>query len=228
LGVAMTLAGTYIVYGIVYDALSAISVGAVVTIVDITNNQGIKSFTTSDDGYYQINIEDIASDGDDILVEVTLPSGHVYGECFTLNLYDKPKNIDLNVSEYSFLTISSDTYTVKLRYCTIDELKRNLTKNVDVLNFWTDDVEAVDRDLNSEPLTFIGIEFAETDKEVCYIGKKFERIWNIQDNDEEITINQLGDCFDSVYVIKSFTFDSIKKAKNAYIWRLQLERVREL
>lgn len=227
----MVLAGTYTVYGNIYDEDGNASVGATVRIVDCDNNQGSETFTTIAAGYYQINIDNIASDGDVILVEVTLPSGHIYGECFTLDLYESPKNINIIVEEYDYLELTSDSYTCKLRFCPIEALDKDISKTIDVLNFWkTNDISTVDRGLSSEPFNFSGIEYAKTEKEVCYIAKKFERIWGMQDNDEEVIVNhaEFGDCYNDVYVIKSFSFRTIRKCPNAYLWTISLERVRDI
>lgn len=235
----MTLAGTYTVYGNVYNEDGTAESGATVTIKDVSNFQGYETVTTNAAGYYQINIQDIASDDDDILVEVELNGGYRYGECFTLDLYEAPKNIDLTVDAFDFLRLYSDTYEINIRFCPISDIDRSINKNVDVLNFWTDDISAVVRDLDDEPLNIGGVEYAEEEKNICYIARKFEVIWNIMDSNEEIHV-ELGtvstastastaeiDCFDGIYVIKNFNFKTIKKIPNAYTWQIQLERVRD-
>lgn len=224
----MTLAGTYVVYGYIYNEDGSAANGATVTIVDVTTNQGTETATTDTNGVYQINIQGIASDGDDILVEAMLSTGYVYGECFTLDLYESPKNIDITVEEYKYLEILSDTYSSKLRFCTIQELDRSISKNIDVLNFWVGDISAVDRDINNEPLNFSGIEYAKTAKEICYMAKKFERIWDIMDDNEEITISDFNTCYDGVYIVKDFNINTIKRCPNAYLWKIDLEYVRSV
>lgn len=225
----MTLAGTYTVYGYIYNEDGTPANNATVTIVDVINNQGTETFTTGATGYYQINIQNIADDGDDILVEAELSSGYVYGECFTLNLYDSPKNINITVEEYEYLEITSNTYTIKLRFCPIDNPERNITNDINVVNLWKDDeIDTIDEGLNTEPFNFDGVEYAEDAKTICYIARKFELLWEIMDNNEEITINKFGTCFDSIYVIRNFSFNSIQKHPNAYAWKLDLERVRDI
>lgn len=225
----MTLAGTYIVYGYVYNKNGIPANNATVTILDLIDNQGTEIFTTGVDGYYQINIQNIASDGDDILVEAELASGYVYGECFTLNLYEPPKRIDMTVEEYPYIEIESDTYSIKLRFCTIESPNRDINKDISVINFWnSEDIRTVDEDLSSEPFNLSGIEYAKLEKEVCYIARKIELINKIMDLNEEVIVTAFNDCFNDVYVIRNFEINSIKECPNAYKWNMDLERVRDV
>jgi hypothetical protein len=136
--------------------------------------------------------------------------------------------MSLTVPEYLTINLTSTSYDSRLRYCPIYDLDAGITKNVDVINFRNNDVEAVDRDINNIPLKIAGVEYASTPSEVPFLAYKFETIWNIMEHDEEITIDDIDNCHNGVYVINSFEFNSIPKTANAYNWYITLEKVRDV
>ena len=66
---------------------------------------------------------------------------------------------------------------------------------------------------------------------LCFSKPLFTQVRNLHttmNNGEEITINELGDCINGVYVIKDFHFDTIPKCNYCYKWQLTLERKRDI
>ena len=112
---------------------------------------------------------------------------------------------------------------------------RKISKSIDVFDFWDDTFDTVDIGKNNEPLSLSGIEVVAGMNEgicfplcfpLCFSCKLFERFNTINDlanNNEEIKVEGLGDCIDGVYVIKSFSYNTVKRINNAYEWHLELE-----
>ncbi len=118
-------------------------------------------------------------------------------------------------------TITSPTITLTMDMPEWDGGEnRQINKNIDVINFWTDDLDTVDKGKISEPIVLTGIETGES------LSAKFINIWGIQNRHEEITITGLGDCMDGVYIIKNFHFETIPKNARFFKWSMSLEFVR--
>ena len=156
----------------------------------------------------------------------------IYVGCFDSGIAVYNINIvqpmNITVSEYPTMNFTSANYESRLRYCPIYDLDADITKNIDIINFRNNDVEAVDRDINKIPLKISGVEYATTPSDVPYLAYKFETIWNIMEHDEEITITDIDNCYNGVYIINSFEFNSIPKTANAYNWYISLEKVRDV
>lgn len=116
--------------------------------------------------------------------------------------------------------ITSSTVTISLDMPQWGGENRLINKNIDIINFWTDDLETIDKDKNSEPLILSGIETGGN------LSTKFENIWEIQNSHEEVTVTGLGNCIDGIYIIKSFHFETIPKNIYYFRWTMTLEFVR--
>lgn len=71
----------------------------------------------------------------------------------------------------------------------------------------------------------------ETCKKIQYSEdflNKFETLNDMMDNHEEITINELGDCINGVYIISDFTYSTVKGTPGLFAWSLSLKLVRKL
>jgi hypothetical protein len=99
-----------------------------------------------------------------------------------------------------------------------DGEKRSISKDIAVFNFWTDDIDAVDKGINNEPLHING---TITDT------SNIQAIHNAMDNNAEIRITGLGDCYDAVYVIVSFSYSTLKGTATGISWEMELQRVRD-
>ena len=137
-------------------------------------------------------------------------------------------------------TLESTTTKVFLSVPEWEGEGRQLTKTVDLFDFWSGGFDTVDKGKNTEPITLEGYEQVCGDNEglcfpICFpacfsgpLASKFEDIWAIQNNNDEVTISGLGDCINGVYVIQSFTFDVVPKTKGVWFkWVLKLEFVRD-
>lgn len=105
-----------------------------------------------------------------------------------------------------------------------------IDKTVDLLDFWDDDLDTIDKGISTQPLTLAGA--------VCKCGTGIwenyakvstwlDSIKTAMNDGEEFEINELGGCINGVYVVKNFVFNTIKKFPNCYEWSLSLERVRD-
>jgi len=134
-------------------------------------------------------------------------------------------------------TITSDTYTLKFNLPEYGGATRTLTKDLALFNFWVGDISVIDKGIGDEPLVLGGIELNSIASELCFpacfpicfdsgLCTKFIKVWDIQNDGEEITISGLGDTLDGVYVIRSFDFETIKGTNLGFAWRFELEWVR--
>ena len=115
-----------------------------------------------------------------------------------------------------------------------------INKDVELFNFWDGDLDTVDKGIETQPLTLGGVVctcgiWAGLCFPICFpacwncaLSQWLDSIEEAMNNGEEFEINELGDCLNGIYVIKNFTFDTIKKSPDCYEWSLNLERVRDI
>lgn len=121
--------------------------------------------------------------------------------------------------------LTSTTTVVRLNMPEWDGEERVVNKNIDIINFWTDDLETIDKNKASEPLTLTGVETGSC-VTTPSIASRFSDIWGIQNRHEEVTISGLGSCMNGVYIIKNFHFETIPGVITAFRWSMVLEFVR--
>jgi hypothetical protein len=96
--------------------------------------------------------------------------------------------------------------------------KRSVNKNVVAMDFWDNTFEVFDKGLNDEPVSLYGIELSTA---------KIEALDSLMDENKEVTIDGLGDCYDGVYVMTSFTYKTMKGTNQALEWEMELQHVRD-
>jgi hypothetical protein len=116
-----------------------------------------------------------------------------------------------------------------------------ITKTVDLFNFWADNnIDTVDKGIDVQPLIIGGtlcvcgiwegmcfpICFPACFS--CALSRWLYDVESSMNNGEEFEINELGDTVNGIYIIKNFTFDTIKGSTNCFKWSLQLERKRDI
>jgi hypothetical protein len=62
---------------------------------------------------------------------------------------------------------------------------------------------------------------------INYTTTKIEAIDSLADYNREVTIDGLGDCYDGVYVMTSFTYKTMKGTNQALEWEMELQHVRD-
>jgi len=107
----MSLDDPYFVYGFVYDVHGELQNGAEIKILDLDENLGIVSDIVTEDGYYQINIQDIVNDGDRIQVQASY-NGNININPFVLNINDLFKRVDISLE--TFLVTDSKSINVDI------------------------------------------------------------------------------------------------------------------
>ena len=115
-----------------------------------------------------------------------------------------------------------------------------ISKNVDMFNFKSGDIDTVDRGINAQPLTIGGtVCICGIWEGICFpicfpmcfsmpLTSWLEDIKEAMNNGEGFTINELGDCLNGMYVIGDFTFNTIKNAPECFSWSLRLNRVKDI
>ena len=93
------------VYGYITNELGYVS-GATVDVVDKTNFQGVVSVTTDSIGYYQLNIQDISTDADNISISA-IKGNNGNSKVFTLSTADLYERVDLILKENSQTDVSN-------------------------------------------------------------------------------------------------------------------------
>lgn len=121
-----------------------------------------------------------------------------------------------------------------------DNAKGSISKDIRVFNMWEGELEVVDGGLNNEPLIIAGVwricgEWEGLCFPLCFplcfsrpLSDKIDDIHDIMNDGEEITIDDLNDCLNGVYVINSFDFKTIKGAPSAFTYVFVMEKVRNL
>ena len=117
----------------------------------------------------------------------------------------------------------------------------NISKGVRLFNFWDGDLDTVDEGINEQPLVLTGVECVADNNgglcipfcfPLCFTTRLstnvVERLHTMMNSGEEVTLSTLGDCQNGVYVIKDFTWDTIKGSNCCYAWSINFELVREL
>lgn len=138
-------------------------------------------------------------------------------------------------------TIVSDASTVTLCMPDWGGENNSIAKDVRIFNFWDGNLDTVDSGITNQPLTLTGIECVDNNHEGLCIPYCVPFCFNLRLSDEvvkrlntmmndgkEVTISELGDCQNGVYIIKSFTWNTIPKSSCCYRWSLQLEFVRNI
>ena len=125
----------------------------------------------------------------------------------------------------------SATHSIYLPMPEMGSEAGTLSNEIKLFDFWIGERDAVNIGINNEPIILSGTIYACTDDEdveMTAIATKFLNIHDMMDNHEEVTITELGDCVDAVYIIKSFKYNTIKNSPYAYTWSLTLEYKRAL
>lgn len=131
----------------------------------------------------------------------------------------------------SLFRLHTDTYDIYLPMPEPSGESRTLNKDIKLFDFWTDERDTIDVGITDEPITLNGTISACTDDkdvEMTIIAAKFSNIHDMANRHEEVTITELGDCYDAVYVIKSFRYNTIRRSPYAFAWQLVLEYVRAI
>jgi len=106
--------------------------------------------------------------------------------------------------------------------------ENTITKDIVVFNFWVDtDLETIDKGINAKPLILKGIISDSIPVVVGRVGC-VNNINAIMNTGTEVTINTEGGCIDGVYIIKSFSYSTIKGLADTFSFTLQLEFVRDI
>jgi len=132
----------------------------------------------------------------------------------------------------------------------IDTLNNTLNKQLKKFNLW-ESYELHDEGIAGQPLEFEGVEVGVAEMEeniygVCFplcfpicfnqvissgesksaaqvAQEKFQKIHSWMENNYDVEIDGLGNCFDAEYSIRNFATRSMNHPSN-YAWRLSLER----
>ena len=207
------LTDPYWVYGTVRQ-FGAPCDGAVVSIQDITTGSDIVTETTGANGQFIINIQDIADNGDTIMVWVDTPTGGYKSETFVLDVSGPNMWVDMEIeSPPCVFYLSTDTQAWML---TLPEtITYSDGRILNILNLW-DSLYVTDAGKNTENISLSGFEPTKD-----YINKTDLAL----DNGEEITINGFSNTnIDGVWVAENFTYT--RNEPGGYYYNISLERVR--
>jgi len=128
--------------------------------------------------------------------------------------------------------------SVEMTYPSWKGIDGEVNANINVDNYWNDDLDAKFDGLNSEPLVLEGVDEACGDSlalcfplcfPLCfyeYWQNKLEKINDWMDNHYPVRIDEFGDCENGIYVISDYSLDSVTIL--TYKYRLTLERKGDL
>ena len=98
-------------------------------------------------------------------------------------------------------TIISNCYTIELDAPIWEGEDNKINKQLNQFQFWTDNYAVHDVGIESQPLILTGIESVH-DETTADMHTRFIQLHEIMDNHEEVTISDLGNCMDGVYIRK--------------------------
>ena len=177
-----------------------------------------------------INIDDSVSFKHRINLNDNITIDEAIVVSYLLNLSDTIK-IDDSVFGELVLSLQGDSYTVNLPMPEHGGESGSVDNELKLFNFWSDDIEVDTIGIDSEPITIQGVIKSWSDNanaDMLIIATKFLNIHDMMKKREEITIKGLGGCFDAVYMIKNFSYNTVKNSPYEYTWNLSLEYVRAL
>ena len=177
-----------------------------------------------------INIDDSVSFKHRINLDDNITIDEAIVVSYLLNLSDTIK-IDDSVFGELVLSLQGDSYTVNLPMPQHGGESGSVDNELKLFNFWSDDIEVDTIGIDSEPITIQGVIKSWSDNanaDMLIIATKFLNIHDMMKKREEITIKGLGGCFDAVYMIKNFSYNTVKNSPYEYTWNLSLEYVRAL
>lgn len=147
------------------------------------------------------------------------------------------------MSDVSLPTFTLETSTGTDIYLPLPEWaspRNEITKSIQLFDFWNGERSTVDLGIDTQSFSMGGViclqdEYIGLCFPICFpicfqggLNTTLTDITNTMNSGLEVTINELGDCLNGVYVIKNFSFDTIPKVKTCWAWSLDLERVRDL
>lgn len=115
-----------------------------------------------------------------------------------------------------------------------------ISKNVDLFNFWDEDIDTVDKGINTQTLSIGGTvcicgPWAGLCFPICFpacfsapMTTWLENIESAMNNGKKFEISELGGCLNGVYIIKDFIFNTIPKSPECFTWGLNLEHIRDI
>lgn len=221
----MTLSVTHWIRGYLYDTSGNGVSGALVTVTAINGDGTTTTTYTSTGGYYQINIQDVCEEGDLINInfyrdEVPIGEPHVIDEFIRVDLDYLTQEV--NATFQGQFKITTENFTLYLPTIRWNSIAGNINKNIRVFNFKNDEIDSVDIDINSEPFSISGWLWADIYNYQTISGK-IEAIMHMQNEHKEITIHNVNSNLDGTYVIRQFTFNTVKRNAVLFEWIMQLE-----
>lgn len=216
----MSIDVTHWIRGYLYDSDGNAVSGATVTASTVTGVEtNTVTATTTATGYYQLNIQDVCSEND--LIKISFTSGSdIIEEFIRVDLDDLTQEVNATFEEQ--FKITTDSFTFYLPFIRWDSVNGDTNKNIQVFNFRDGSLDTVDRDINSEPFVISGwVRVGVYNRQT--ISGKIEAIIHLQNESEEITIHDVNTNLNGTYVIKKFTFTTIRGSPNLFEWKMQLE-----
>ena len=146
-----------------------------------------------------------------------------------INLIDNIPIKDSLLSNIVF-QLQSDSYSIIFPMPEYGGESGSVNNELKLFNFWLEDRETNIIGISDEPITLSGKIYAygnNKDVEMATIVAKFLNMHAIMDKHESVTITGLGTCFDATYIIKNFSYSTIRGSPYAFTWNLTLEYVRD-
>lgn len=216
----MSLDVTHWIRGYLYDEDGNPISGATINVSSVTGvDEGTETTTTTATGYYQINVQNVCVEN--ALIKVQFITGSNTIEEFIRVDLDYLTQ-EVNATFQGQFKITTENFTFYLPTIRWDSIAGNTNKRIQVFNFRDDTVDSIDRDINSEPFAIAGWLWTDVYNYQTISGK-VEAIIHMQNEHEEITIHSVNSNLNGTYVVKKFTFNTMKKSAVLFEWTMQLE-----
>lgn len=122
-------------------------------------------------------------------------------------------------------TIKGVAYNLKLPVPLWNSADSSLNNNVKVLNLWSKDIRALDTGLGDEQTVLLGIWEISNPAE---FSEDMELLFTLQDESAPITIDDLSDTLDGVYILAQISITTIPRVTGAYQYKIVLQKVRNI
>jgi len=219
----MSLEGSHWIWGYLYDSDGNVVADAAVVVTSYTNPQGTQVASTDATGYYQLNIQDISNEGDLLVISFTSGTDQI-DEFVVLDLDDLTHEVSATFQNHFQFTTSS--FSMYLPLPKISGAERNITKNITLFNFWSNNIAVDDTGIDTEPLVLSGYLVVDVYTRDTIAGK-IEALNELANNNEEVIISGINDRIDGVYIINSISFNNMRGTTHGFTWSISLEFVRD-
>ncbi|MFO8022909.1 MAG: hypothetical protein R6U65_10615 [Perlabentimonas sp.] len=228
----MVLIGTHWIRGRVLTPDGTGIDGVQVRLVNYDELLQTDAYETIGGGYFQLNAQDVANNGDTIVVHGTLAgetAAEIITEFITIDITELHQEVNLQFSEPAGDQYALGYYLEGLTLWISKSLPRPYWAGADnniqfkgrLFNLWDGTIEQVIYGLGSDEVIIEGYDFVE------YASAWAHTMNEVINGGRVITVRYLGDKLSGDYVVKKFSLRTKKETTSIFDYTLVLEPVED-